>query len=174
LLGYTSIYWIYMADVHPDSRACLVCKTARLRTGRAVERALYELSQTLHLVMDACQAFYMRRRTVREFVSVDKRLSADCASKRATTRSSGCPVAEMPREYPKRPDQDALCLALSYRPSAPALPDRPLADAPLQAYDVPDPAPGRARDAAQRLHSLVNATAGVELADGGPVSLNGE
>jgi hypothetical protein len=41
-------------------------------------------------------------------------------------------------QHPKRRDQHPLRLLLAHRPSTPALPDRPLAEAPLQADDVPD------------------------------------
>jgi hypothetical protein len=65
---------------------------------------------------------------------------------RAITRSSCGSVAEMPREYPKRRDQNSLRLLLAYRTSAPTLPHRPLAHAPLQADDVPDARAGAAGD----------------------------
>jgi Protein of unknown function (DUF2924) len=37
------------------------------------------------------------------------------------------------RQHPERSHQDSLRLLLAYRPFAPALADRPLTDAPLQA-----------------------------------------
>ena len=50
------------------------------------------------------------------------------------------------RQHPERRDQNSLRLLLPHRPSTPALPDRPLADAPLQADDVPDAAARRAKE----------------------------
>jgi hypothetical protein len=79
--------------------------------------------------------------------------------------ASGRPIiAEMPREHPKGCNQNALSLLLSHRPATPALPHRPLADAPLQTDDVPDTRARRARDTSQRPHHLVDAPSCIELA----------
>ena len=51
---------------------------------------------------------------------------------------SGLTVPEVHRQHPERRDQDSLRLLLPHRPSTPALPNRPLAHAPLQADDMPD------------------------------------
>jgi hypothetical protein len=43
----------------------------------------------------------------------------------------GLTVLEVRREHPQSRNQDSLCLLLSHRPSAPALPHRPFAHSPL-------------------------------------------
>jgi len=63
------------------------------------------------------------------------------------------------RENSQGRHQDPLCLLLAHRSPTPALPDRPLADAPLQAHNVPDAGAHRPLDAAQRAHRIARPAA---------------
>jgi hypothetical protein len=56
-----------------------------------------------------------------------------------------------------------LRLFHAHRPATPALPQRPLADRALQADDVPDAAPGRAAETAERIERFADTPAGVDL-----------
>jgi hypothetical protein len=67
------------------------------------------------------------------------------------------------RQHPERRDENSLGLLLAHRSSAPALPHRPLAHAPLQPDHVPYAASRRAADATQRGHRSVHLTACVKL-----------
>jgi hypothetical protein len=81
----------------------------------------------------------------------------------AAARSCSCPIAEVPRQNPQCRNQNPLGLLLPHRSAAPTLAHRPLANAPLQADDVPDAAARRARDATQRLERLVHAPSSIKL-----------
>jgi hypothetical protein len=73
-------------------------------------------------------------------------------------------IPQVRRQDPEPRDQNAARgLMVDDGPSTPALSDRPLAHAALQADDMPHARTRRAADPAQRGHRLVHATARVEL-----------
>jgi len=91
------------------------------------------------------------------------RRARPCSASRRSCQPPPFPTAVAAYQHSQGRDQDALSLLLAHRPAAPALPDRPLAHAPLQPDHVPDAAPRRAADPAQRLHRLVHPAPGIEL-----------
>jgi hypothetical protein len=89
-----------------------------------------------------------------------------CSGPRGVSSESGQSRFTVPvvrRQHRQRRYQDPLRLLDAYRPSAPALPHRPLADRALKTDDVPDATASGTAEAAERLERCADTTAGVNL-----------